>query len=311
MSKVSVIFWKELTDYFGSRKFMVLFLIIVFTSLSVGYTASQNIEFDNTLSDYLFLNLFSSSGGTLPSLIFFISFFGPLMGIILGFDAISEERSRGTISLLISQPIFRDAIINGKFWAGIATIAITIASIIVIMAGLSMYTLGIVPNAKEIARISVFFFASLIYIGFWLSLGILFSTSTKRSSNSALISILIWIFITFFVYMIAGVIADQIVPIGQGATQEIIEKNQEIKTMIMRVSPAVLFEEISIAILNPSIRLFGYTSEANIKDLIPKPLPLSQSLTVVWPQFIGLIALTIICFAVTYIIFMRQEIRST
>ncbi len=311
MSRLGVIFWKELTDYFGSKKFMILFLIIVLTSISVGYIASQNINTDNALPDYLFLNLFSSSGGTLPSLIFFISFFGPLIGIILGFDAISGERSRGTISLIISQPIYRDAIINGKFWAGIATVAITLASIIVIMAGLSMYTLGIIPNAKEIARIGVFFVASVIYIGFWLSLGILFSTSTKRSSNSALISILIWIFITFFIYMIAGVVADQIAPLGQGATQEMIAKNAEIKAMVMRLSPAVLFEEISIAVLNPSVRMFGYTYEKNIQNLIPKPLPLNQSLMVVWPQFIGLIALTIVCFVITYTIFMRQEIRST
>ncbi len=311
MSKLGVIFWKELTDYFGSKKFMVLFLIIVLTSISVGYIASQNISTDNALPDYLFLNLFSSSGGTLPSFIFFISFFGPLIGIILGFDAISGERSRGTISLLTAQPIYRDAIINGKFWAGIATVAITLASIIVIMAGLSMYTLGIIPNAKEIARIGVFFVASVIYIGFWLSLGILFSTSTKRSSNSALISIMIWIFITFFIYMIAGVVADQIAPLGQGATQDMIAKNAEVKAMVMRISPAVLFEEISIAILNPSVRVFGYAYERNLQDLIPKPLPLNQSLMVVWPQFIGLIALTIICFAITYIIFMRQEIRST
>lgn len=312
MSKVGVIFWKELTDYFGSNKFMVVFLIIVITSLSVGYIASQNITAENAIPEYLFLNLFSSSGGTLPSLIFFISFFGPLIGIILGFDAISGERSRGTISLLIAQPIYRDAIINGKFWAGIATLAITLASIIVIMAGLSMYTLGIVPNAKEIARIGVFFIASLIYIGFWLSLGILFSTSTKRSSSAALISILIWIFVTFFIYMIAGVVADQVSPLTQGATQDMIARHEQIKSMVMRISPAVLFEEISIAVLNPSVRVFGYSyNEKSLESLIPKPLPLNQSIMVVWPQFIGLIALTIVCFAITYLIFMRQEIRST
>lgn len=311
MGKTSVIFWKEMTDYFGSKKFLILFLTIFLISFSVAYIASQNISTKNTLSDYLFLDLFSSSGGTVPSFIFFISFFGPLIGIILGFDAVSGERSRGTISLLISQPIYRDSIINAKFWAGIAVIGITLASIIVIMAGVSMYTLGIIPNAKELSRISIFFFASVIYIGFWLSLGILFSTSTKRSSNSALISILIWIFITFFVYMIAGVVADEVAPLGQGATESMIARNMQIKTMIMRTSPAVLFEEISIALLNPSIRVFGYVYQKNLQGLIPKPLALKQSLMVVWPQFIGLIALTLICFAITYVIFMRQEIRST
>jgi len=45
--------------------------------------------------------------------------------------------------------------------------------------------------------------------------------------------------------------------------------------------------------------------------LLYRPLSLDQSLLVVWPQLTSLVCLTIICFAVSYIVFMRQEIRST
>jgi ABC-2 type transport system permease protein len=45
--------------------------------------------------------------------------------------------------------------------------------------------------------------------------------------------------------------------------------------------------------------------------MILNPLSLDQSLLIVWPQLTVLIALTAICFAVCYIVFMRQEIRST
>jgi ABC-2 type transport system permease protein len=45
--------------------------------------------------------------------------------------------------------------------------------------------------------------------------------------------------------------------------------------------------------------------------LMPTPLPLSQSLMLVWPQLVGLVALTAICFAAAYIKFMGEEIRST
>ncbi len=40
------------------------------------------------------------------------------------------------------------------------------------------------------------------------------------------------------------------------------------------------------------------------------PLPLSQSILIVVPYIISLIAITVICFAISYIVFMRQEIRS-
>jgi ABC-2 type transport system permease protein len=40
------------------------------------------------------------------------------------------------------------------------------------------------------------------------------------------------------------------------------------------------------------------------------PLPLLQSILIVMPYIISLIALTVVCFAISYIVFMRQEIRS-
>jgi ABC-2 type transport system permease protein len=40
------------------------------------------------------------------------------------------------------------------------------------------------------------------------------------------------------------------------------------------------------------------------------PLPLLQSILIVAPYIISLIALTVICFAISYAVFMRQEIRS-
>ncbi|MEA1963601.1 MAG: ABC transporter permease [Candidatus Aerophobetes bacterium] len=313
MSRVKVVFWKELADYFGSRRFLILFIIICITGASITYIASQTISQGQTSLSvgFIFLRLFTSSAGALPSFTFFISFFGPLIGVILGFDAINSEHSRGTMSLVLSQPLFRDSLINGKFLAGLGTVAIMLISIIIVISGLGLYTLGIIPNLAEISRIGIFFIASVVYIGFWLSLGILFSILFRRTASSALASITVWIFFTFFIYMVASVIADQLVPVTHTATAEMITNNEYLKKLIMRISPATLFEEIAVAVLNPSVRVFGFLLPAQAKGLIPSPLPLSQSIMVVWPQLVGLIALMLICFAISYVIFMRQEIRAT
>jgi len=311
MSGIKVIFWKEMADYFGSKRFLILFIIICLTGVSIAYLASQNLEnFARLPQEFTLLGFFISSAGALPSFTFFISFFGPLIGIILGFDAISGERSRGTISIILSQPIFRDSLINGKFLAGLTTIAIMLLSIFLIIMGLGIWALGFVPNTSEISRIGVYYLASVVYIGFWLSLGILFSIIFRSTSSSALTSIMMWIFFTFFIYMIANVIADQIVPITSSATVEVLAKNEAIRRAIMRISPATLFEEIAIAVLNPSVRAFGFIHPAEVGSLIPAPLSLPQSLMVVWPGFVGLAVLMLLCFAASYIIFMRQEIRS-
>jgi ABC-2 type transport system permease protein len=40
------------------------------------------------------------------------------------------------------------------------------------------------------------------------------------------------------------------------------------------------------------------------------PLPLDQSILVVWPYLTLLAALTLVCFGLSYVVFMRQEIQS-
>jgi ABC-2 type transport system permease protein len=313
MSGLSIIYWKELTDYLGSKKFIVLFLIVALTAGSIIYVLSQTVSNDVSqfTGENLFLKLFTFSGGTLPSFIFFVSFFGPLIGIIFGFDAINSERSSGTMSTVLSQPIYRDALINGKFLAGLTTIAVMLISIIIIIFGLELIVFGIIPSVTELARIGLFFILSIVYIGFWMGLGILFSIIFRQTSTSALVSIMVWIFFSFFILMVANVIADQVAHIGSEASLEVIAQNEDIRSMIMRVSPLILFQESTTAILNPSVRFFGIMSALKNQEVIPVPLSIGQSLLVVWPQFVSLIALILICFAISYIVFMRQEIRST
>ena len=85
----------------------------------------------------IFLWLFTSTG-KLFSFVQFIGFFGPLIGIILGFDSINRERVSRTLSKLLSQPIYRDSVINAKFMAGVVTIGIVLLAIILIISGLGI-----------------------------------------------------------------------------------------------------------------------------------------------------------------------------
>lgn len=79
---------------------------------------------------------------------------------------------------------------------------------------------------------------------------------------------------------------------------------------LMRLAPSELFNEATTTLLMPSVRSLGPLTMEQVQGAIPSPLPLGQSLLVVWPQLTGLIAATVICFAISYIMFMRREIRS-
>jgi ABC-2 type transport system permease protein len=41
------------------------------------------------------------------------------------------------------------------------------------------------------------------------------------------------------------------------------------------------------------------------------PLPLIQSALIVAPHLVSLLAITVVCFGISYACFMRQEVRST
>ena len=63
--------------------------------------------------------------------------------------------------------------------------------------------------------------------------------------------------------------------------------------------------------LNPAIRSFGLLLPSDLQGaLMGAPLPFSQSALLIWPQLTGLIAATILLFALAYVLFQRQEIRA-
>lgn len=80
---------------------------------------------------------------------------------------------------------------------------------------------------------------------------------------------------------------------------------------LMMASPTALFNDATITLLNPETRTLGPVFLSQIQGaLLGSPLPLSESLAIVWPQFTGLIAACVLLFTLTYVVFQRQEVRT-
>lgn len=313
MRSVLTVYRKELTDHFSSNKFLILLALIYIAGLSSTYVALQNIrESASGLGKHVFLYLFTTGGDVLPSFITFISFFIPIIGIIFGFDAINSEKNSGNLSRVLSQPIYRDSVINGKFLAGITTLSIIIASIVFIISGIGLFSIGVPPTSEEILRIFFFIFICIFYGGFWMGLSILFSVIMEKTSASILTAIAIWIFLMFFLPIIANAIANAVVSPESASVADQV-RNYSIEHSISRISPSTLFTEAIVILLVPvgGHLLFRPVLEAEVSQMVLNPLSIGQSLIQVWPQLVVIVALAIICFAISYIIFMRQEIRST
>ena len=317
MNKVKHPFWvivhKEIAEHVHSLRFIILISIIVLTCMGALYTALTNIgaaiKPDDPDGSFLFLKLFTVSDGTLPSFVLFINFLGPLLGIALGFDAVNSEQNKGTLSRMLAQPIHRDCIINAKFVAALIIIGALLFALGLLVMGCGLIAIGIPPTPEEFWRIILFIITGIFYVAFWLNISILFSLCFRQAATSALASVAVWLFFSVFYAMIVNVVAKALSPSGMVSVYHQISY-QKFILGLMRLAPSELFNEATTTLLMPSIRSLGPLTMEQLQGAIPSPLPLGESIMIVWSQLTGLIAATVVCFAISYIVFMRREVRS-
>jgi len=88
-------------------------------------------------------------------------------------------------------------------------------------------------------------------------------------------------------------------------------RQAEVGLALARISPNTLYSEIVLAMLNPAVRALGFVLPSQLQGaLLGTPLPFSQSLALVWPHLTGLVAIVILLFALSYVLFQRQEVRA-
>jgi ABC-2 type transport system permease protein len=302
---LGVVVLKELSDHLTGARMRVLELLVVLTALAAVYAAITQVR-DSTAQDpFLFLRLFTTARDPLPSFVSFIGFLAPLMAIGLGFDSVNSEHSRRTLSRILSQPIYRDALLFGKFIAGLATLAISLIVLWLLVIGLGLLMLGVPPGGGEVGRMLIFLAVTIAYAGVWLALAMLFSVIFRSPATAALVTLGLWLFLTVIWPSLAPAIAQAVVPAEDQAGLVITAQ------MLARLSPSTLFGETVLAILHPTTRTLGPVYLSQLQGAVMgSPLPLWQSVLVAWPQIVGLVAATILLFVGGYVVFQRQEVRA-
>ncbi len=307
---LGVLMRKELADQLCSTRFLLLFGLLAVAGAAGMYGALSAIGDASDGVEFLYLTLFTASGDSIPSVATFLAFLGPLIGIVLGFDAVSRERAQGTLNRLAAQPIYRDAIINGKFLSGLAVIFMTVFSLGILVCAVGLLRLGVPPKGEEVARLFSFLVLTGVYIAFWLGLSILFSIRCRHAATAALAGIAIWIFLSFFMSMVAGAVANGLYPLDGMEGLYNMEANYQLELGLNRISPYYLFSEAASTILNPNVRSIGVVTMSQLSGAVAGYLPFGQSLLLVWPHLVCIAALTALCFGGSYVSFMRQEIRA-
>ncbi|HME30631.1 MAG TPA: ABC transporter permease [Pseudolabrys sp.] len=302
---LGIVMLKEMSDHLVSARMRVLEWLVVLTAIAAVYAAITQVR-DVTAEDpFLFLRLFTTAREPLPSFVSFIGFLVPLMAIGLGFDAVNGEHNRRTLSRILSQPIYRDALLFGKFLAGVFTLSISLIVLWLLVIGLGLLMLGVPPGGAEMGRALAFLGVTIAYGGVWLALAILFSVAFRSPATAGLVTLGIWLFLTVIWPSLTSAIAQALVSADNEATLVITSQ------MLARLSPSTLFGETVLALLHPTTRTLGPVYLSDLQGAVMgAPLPLSQSLLVAWPQIVGLLAACILLFVASYVAFQRQEVRA-
>jgi ABC-2 type transport system permease protein len=317
-----VIARKELADYVLSPRFAIMLLVLGAVAIAPLYfitDALRNVPAANADVPALFLALFTApveEPQRIPSVTALVAIVAPLLGIAFSFDAVNSERSDGTLPRLLSQPIHRDDVINGKFAAGLVAIFLVLVTVLVIIAAVGIFRIGVVPQAAEIVRLVAWTLLTTVYVAFWLALGLLLSVLVRRAATAALIAFALFFFFTIFgAQLVVDAIAGLVSPIS-GATQEELYSAAWLQRLLNGLLPNSLYGVAALALLSPAANAASVNPPGSLaeylqgQEQVPTLLSLEQSVLLVWPYVVALVALTVICFALAYIAFMRQEVRA-
>ncbi len=351
---------KEFIDHLTSRKFIVILGLFLIIS---AYSMHQGIDnYNNELESYkeqISQITEDKAGGTSitieseymsekPSilLIFQVMSFqmvslGAILAIAMGFDLVSREKESRSLKSLLSHPLFRDEIINGKALGGI--FALTFAIGIALLISVAMLLLfSIVPDLDELCRIALFGLVSVLCLLTYFSIALMTSTISDSSGKSLIYALIVFLAISFFVPMVGGIVAESVVgdppeppmfqhevpppSVKETESEEPIvirevpldeeewqlyeeesnaywQKRRGIDDAILTIVPTTNYLTVSSAVLskNGNVPMFGPGYRSETTS--------EDVLERVWKNILALIIFPLVFFAIAYIKFMRMDIR--
>jgi ABC-type transport system involved in multi-copper enzyme maturation permease subunit len=129
-----------------------------------------------------------------PDLTSLIQIVFSFFALVLTFSAISFERERGTLRLVLSNAVMKSEVLLSKYLGALLTIAAPLAAGLIL--GLIVLYFGGLPvfSGGFVIPLILFLAISLFYLSFFILLGLFCSITGKSSKNSLVLGLLAWVF---------------------------------------------------------------------------------------------------------------------
>ncbi len=320
LENIFVIAQKEFADSIWSPRFYLILVIFMIALLVSGYQTGRNMADMSSRGGEFF-------GGISPLIMGFtgfsfqMSYLGPLIAIVLGFDAIVRERKSGSLNVLLTHPVYRDQVITGKLIGTMVTLGFVVIIAVVASTGIMLSVSGITVSTEVIGRIIVFMMLAFLFMLSYLAFSVAASTFTKESSDSLVYSISVWLVLGMLLgtiaYTAAGIIAGEQkmfeISSDDRSSMEKMEKREKIARNIMSLSPSTHFTEL---ITGPRqsggyiVTSAGGAGErpSEMRGLFDTGFTLGYWVEQNWVNLVVLIVTPVILLLVSYMAFIRQDI---
>jgi ABC-2 type transport system permease protein len=341
---------KEFIDHLTSRKFLIilaLFLIISVYSMYAGVGG-----YNEALEHYKErISQIEEEEGPGPQvmpekpsilLVFQIIYeimplLGAVLAIAMGFDLITREKESRSSKSLLSHPVYRDEIINGKALGGILALVFAVGIAFILLFAM-LLIFSIVPNMDEFVRIALFGAVTVLCLLSYFSIALMTSTISENSGKSFIYALIIFFVITLFVPMVGDMVAESVagerpelpdVPQYESETPppSSANENEPGEPMVVHLKRMPVNEEWqryeeelgaywqkrrairdAYQVIQPD-RHFNKFSRVVVNPYTYGETSIQESLEKVWKNILALIILPVVFFAIAYIKFMRLDIR--
>ena len=122
-----------------------------------------------------------------------------ILALLIAYDAVSGERERETLKLMLSGTATRHQVLTGKLLAGLATLAIPVTMAFIVAALIPCLSPHVNLRGSDWAALTMMYVVSLICISALYNIGLLCSCLTKRSTTSLMLVLLFWIILAMLI----------------------------------------------------------------------------------------------------------------
>ena len=174
---------REFRDALASKWFLLYTLAFTVLAVGVSYLSLSGVGSHG----------FTGFGRTAAGLLNLIMLVVPLMALTAGAGSIAGERERGTLLYMLAQPVSRPQVLLGKYLGLAAALVCSLCIGFGVSAGVLAWRAGGVGVGSYAMLVG---FTAMLALAM-LSLGILISVVSRRSSVATGIALFVWLTLVF------------------------------------------------------------------------------------------------------------------